>query len=387
MWRPILIGFAVAVVVGVFYGFRLGSLVTGTSQPEVNYVTTIRSGRAILDNPVFALHKVPTYILFKLHVNSIGIFRAVSAVMAALSVMGCFFVLREWYSIRVAILGTWLYMTSAWILHIGRLATPEATFLLIMPFVWAVLWLYFTTLHKTALAILAILTAVCFYIPGFIWLIVIISVWQHKRIWKEIKNVPIWSRVVCASLMVIILLPLARAVFLHPSVSLEVLGLPRHLPSLQLLWHNLIFTPVSFILFAPYDPVRWLGRLPLLDIFCIIMAIFGAYSLRFHLKLVRTHMLIGGGIILFILVVLGGIPVTVLFLPLFILIADGIAFLLQQWFTVFPKNPFAHVVATTVMSLAVLFVSYYHINQYFIAWPRNPATRTAYSHRLPPLLK
>jgi hypothetical protein len=298
--------------------------------------------------------------------------------------MGCFFVLREWYTTRVAILGTGLYMTSAWILHIGRLATPEATFLLIMPVVWAVLWLYFTTLHKSALAVLAVLTAMCFYIPGFLWLILFISIWQHKRIWKEIKNVPVWFRILCLLFMLIILAPLARAVVLHPSVGLEVLGLPSRLPAIQTLWHNIIHIPGSFILSAPYDPVRWLGHLPLLDIFCVVMAIFGAYSLRFRMKEVRSQLVVGGGVILFVLVALGGIPITVLFLPIFVLIADGIAFLLQQWFTVFPKNPFARVVATTTISLTVLFVSFYHINHYFIAWPQNPATRAAYSYQLPP---
>lgn len=383
MWRPILIGLGVAVVVAVFYGFKLGTLLPGASKPEVAYITSIRSGKAIVENPVFAMHKLPVYGLFKLGVNNIGAFRAVSAAFAAFSIMGCFFVLREWYTTRVAVLGTGLYMTSAWILHIGRLATPEATFLLIMPVVWAVLWLYFTTLYKSAIVVLAALTAMCFYVPGFIWLIVCISIWQHKRIWKEIKNVPVWFRILCVLLVLVILAPLARAVVLHPNVGLEVLGLPNRLPSLQTLWYNLIHTPSSFIISAPYDPVRWLGRLPLLDLFCVVMAIFGAYSLRFRLKEVRTHLIIGGSLILFALVVIGGIPITVLFLPLFVLIADGIAFMLRQWFTVFPKNPFARVTATTVLSLAVLFVAFYHINHYFIAWPQNPATRAAYSYQLP----
>lgn len=371
-------------MVAGFYSFKLGSLVPGASKPEVAYLTSTRSGRTIVENPVLAMHKIPVYGLFKLGINNIAAYRAVSVLFAALSILGCFFVLREWYSIRVAILGTWLYMTSAWILHIGRLATPEATFLLISPFVWAVLWLYFTTLHKSAWAVLSILTALCFYIPGFIWLVLFLTIWQHKRLWKELQRVPAWFRVICVCILLIILVPLGRAVVLHPHVGLEVLGLPNQLPSPQTLWYNLIHTPSSFLIAAPYDPVRWLGRLPLLDIFCIVMAVFGAYSLRFRLKEVRSYLILGGGLILFILVVVEGVPITVLFLPLFALIADGIAFMLQQWFTVFPKNPFARVVATTAMSLAVLFASFYHINHYFIAWPQNPATRAAYSYQLPP---
>lgn len=384
MWRPILIGLGVALVVTSFYGFKLGSLLPGASQPEVAYITSIRSGKAIVENPVLGMHKVPVYALFKLGVNNIAAYRAVSAFFAALSVMGCFFVLREWYTMRVAVLGTWLYMTSAWILHIGRLATPEATFLLIAPFVWAVMWVYFTTLHKSALAVLSIFTALCFYIPGFIWLLLFVTIWQHKRIWREIQQVPAWFRIICCLIMIVLLVPLVRAVFMHPQVGLDILGLPHQLPNLHTLLHNLVYVPASFIIAAPYDPVRWLGRLPLLDIFCLVMAVFGAYSLRFRLKEVRSLIILGGGLILFVLVVLGAVPVTVLFLPIFALIADGIAFMLQQWFAVFPKNPFARVTATTAISLAVLFVSFYHINHYFIAWPQNPATRGTYSYQLPP---
>ena len=126
MWQPLLASVAAAVVIIGLLGFHLGSLTHGVSQPEVTYLQSVRSGKDVLSNPAFAPHKILSYGLFKLHAHQVALYRGVSALFAAAAVGSCFLILREWYSLRTALLGTWLFLTSAWILHIGRLATPEA---------------------------------------------------------------------------------------------------------------------------------------------------------------------------------------------------------------------------------------------------------------------
>ncbi len=383
MWRPILIFIGVALVVSTVFGFHLGSLTNGASSEEVKYVSSIKSGKELLSNPVYSVHKIPVYILFKLNVDSIAAYRAISAAFASLAVVSCFFILREWYTNRIALLGSWLFLTSAWILHAGRLATPEASFLLLMPLLWATVWMYYTTLHKTALLLLSFLYAASFYVPGFGWLLVITAFWQHKRIWQELKNVPWWFRVLCGLVIFAGIVPLVLAGVQAPKELLLAAGLPDTVTNLKMLLDNFFNIPEWLFLSGPNDPVHWLGRLPLLDVFSTTMLVLGIYSIRYHLEFIRVQLLVGSSMLLTLLITLGGpVTITVLMPAIYILIAGGVAFLLQQWFTVFPRNPIAKTIATTMMSVSILLVSYYHISHYFIAWPQSPATKAAFSDKI-----
>lgn len=383
MWRPLLIFGGVAIIVGLFFSFRLGSLAPGASEVERDYIQTVSSGREIVKHPLYAIHKIPVYALFKLDVSSLTAYRAVSAAFASLAVISCFFVLREWFSNRIAAMGAGLFLTSAWILHTGRLATPEASYLLLMPLLWAAVWLYNTTLRKTALLLLSFLCAASFYIPAFGWLLLLTAIWQHKVIWEELSAVPWWFRSICGLILVAGLAPLVWAGVNSPRDLLLASGLPAELPSLKSIGTNLLSVPESLFVRGPNNPVLWLGRLPLLDIFSTAMLALGLYSLRYHLRLVRSQLLICSSVLLIVLIALGGpVTITVLMPAVYMLIAGGVAFMLQQWFAVFPINPIARTTATTLLSVSVLLVAFYHINHYFIAWPLAPQTKQAFSHTL-----
>ncbi len=383
MWRPILIFIGLTLVVSFLFGFKLGNLTPSASEPEISYINSVSSGSELLKNPVYFVHKLPVYVLFKLDVNSLAAYRAISAFFAGLAIVSCFFILREWYTNKIALLGSGLFLSSAWILHTGRLATPESSYLLLMPLVWAAVWLYFTTFRKTALFVLSFLCAASIYIPGFAWLLLFTIIWQHKRIWEEIQYVPWWFRTFCMLIIVGGLIPLLWASVSTPSILLLASGLPEHLPSLRSLFENFIHIPENLFLRGPDDPVRWVGRLPLLDVFSTAMFFLGIYSIRYSLKQHKIQILTGSSIFFILLITTGGaLTITVLMPAIYILIAGGMAFLLQQWFTVFPRNPLAHTLATSLISISVLLACFYHINHYFIAWPQTPATKSSFRHSL-----
>lgn len=383
MWRPILAFMVVSAIVCATLGYKLGSLTGGSSQPEIQYIASVDSGRKILEQPVYAVHKIPVYGLNKLGTERVAIYRLVSASFAALAVVSCFFVLREWYSDRIAILGSFIFLCSAWILHTGRLATPEASFLLLMPLLWAVVWLYNTTLRKTALLLLSLLCAACFYIPAFGGLLLMAAIWKHKKLWEELSQVPWWFRLLCLLIVLGGLVPLGWAALKSPQVLLLAAGLPESLPSFSSLTQNAVSIPQYLFVRGPADAVRWLGRLPLLDVFSWIMLVLGIYSVRYHLKLIRVQVLVGSSLLLTLLLVLGGpLTITVLMPAIYVLIAGGLAFMLQQWMAVFPRNPIAKTLAVSLLAGSVVLVAFYHLNHYFVAWPGAPATKAAFSGKI-----
>ena len=383
MWRPFLVILAMAVILSLILGFKIGSLTSGVSEAETEYIASATTIDEVLNAPSFLPHKFTVFGANFIGIKSISVFRAISAVFAAVAVVCCFFILREWYSDRIAVLGTWLLLSSAWMLHIGRSATPEVSFLLLFPLLWSVMWLQITTLRKSAWISVTFFTAASVYIPGFIWVLFVAAVWQRKTLIKELKAVPTWFRIFCILLILIVLLPWAWAIYHDSHQLLAALALPSILPNIKELGQQLLTVPAHLLWQGPNDPSRWLGRLPILDIFSTVMLILGAYSLRFHISLNKVRLLLATSLIFIVLITIGGIDTITPLIPMvYLLIAGGIAYMLKQWFSVFPRNPLARTLATTLMSLIVLLVSYYHISHYFIAWPRTPDTKSSFSYSL-----
>lgn len=383
IWRPALITLLVGLIICSMLGFQIGGLTKGISSREQQYIANIDSGREVLSNPSFLVHKLPTYILFKLGAERVAYYRLVSAAIGALAVLSCFYVLRRWYTTRVALIGSWLLLSSAWLLHVTRLALPESSLLLFMPLLWSAVWLYTTKRRQYALSALCIIGVLCVYVPGFVWLVAGLVAWQRKTILSELKQVKLWFKIAAALCVLIGMAPLAYGASQNPQELLLIAGLPDSLPSIKAIGLNFVNIPVQLLVRGPDNPELWLGRLPLLDVFTAAMAACGVYSLRYQLKLIRTQMILVSSIAFVLMIGLGG-PVGMIAILgiVYLLAGTGISFFLKQWFTVFPRNPFARGLATTLVSITVGLVSYYHISHYFIAWPQTPATRAVFTESL-----
>lgn len=182
-----------------------------------------------------------------------------------------------------------------------------------------------------------------------------------------------------AVIFVGLLLPLLWTFYSNPELIKVYLGLPQAWPSPLEFVKNVANVPVQLFLRGPDSPTTWLGRLPLVDWFGSIMFVIGGYAYYFKQKLDRTRFIVYVFGVGTILVALGG-PVTVaVLLPfVYLIIAGGIALMLQQWYTVFPRNPVARITGTVLMTLAVLMSVFYNINHYFIAWPNAPETKQVF---------
>jgi len=90
VWQPTLTIVFVGFIICTILGFQIGSLTKGISTSEQNYITSVDSGKEILNNPSFLVHKLPTYVLFKLDIHRVAYYRLISAVFAAAAVLSGF---------------------------------------------------------------------------------------------------------------------------------------------------------------------------------------------------------------------------------------------------------------------------------------------------------
>jgi hypothetical protein len=123
--------------------------------------------------------------------------------------------------------------------------------------------------------------------------------------------------------------------------------------------------------------------MPMLDSFCIVMAILGVFVLSYYRVLDRVKAVIAIIALAVVLTIVNGWLALVIALPLlFVIIAAGVALFLQQWFTVFPQNPLAKTVGVSLVTFVIILACAYNLRSYFIAWPRNIETKRVFDSHL-----
>lgn len=383
VWEPILIALASVIVLGGLMLFRLGSLTPQLSLPEVIAHKATSSLSLIASNPLNLPYKALSFsVNYFIHPNAWSL-RIVSVIFASITVLLFYYVVSRWYSRFNAILGTLLFACSAWFLHYARLATPDITLTLLIASLAYGLWIR-KTKHSALVGILGIiLAAALIYTPGLIWFAVIGGLWQSKHIREHIKEIklaiPLIIILAAASLA-----PLAIGIAQHPSLARSLVGLPaNHWPTVIDFVKHTLNVPVQIFLRGPLEPVIWLGRLPLLDIFTASMCILGAYTYYQRRKLDTAKFVFGVLIIGSLLIGLSGSVSMIILTPfIYLLAAAGIDYLLTQWQSVFPRNPLARTIGASLLTFVVLLSCFYNLRQYFIAWPGAPVTKITFRHKV-----
>lgn len=120
----------------------------------------------------------------------------------------------------------------------------------------------------------------------------------------------------------------------------------------------------------------------MLDSFSLVMGILGVFVLWRYRLLDRVRAVFVIILFAMLLTIFSGWPTLLIALPMvFVVISTGIALFLQQWFTVFPRNPLARVTGVMIVSFVVLLACTYNMRHYFIAWPRTPDTKAVFTEK------
>lgn len=379
IWEP-LIGFSISTAfILTLLLFRLGSLVPGFSTTEIATFNASNSLHTILNNPVNAPYKLIHLLLIHYHLSSPFYLRSVSVFFAIITIILFYYVLSRWHTVRIAWFGTILLATSSLFLHYARLAEPAITSTLLIGIFAYGLWLKTTKKPKFAFIIGTFLILLLLYIPGLIWFVIAGCIWRKKQLISLFKQYFVLG-IGLSILGLLLLAPLGYGLYKNPFLIRQIVGLPtQFIPSIYGYIKNITDLFISFIIRGPSNPVVWLARLPLLDIFTFTMCIAGIFVVFSHRQLDRKKMLFGsivGGILLTSLD--GEVSIAILIPFIYILASSGITMILQQWFTVYPRNPIARTLGTSIITIAVLMTCFYQVNNYFIAWPNAPETKQAF---------
>lgn len=365
---------------------HLGNLTNGLSQREIALNQQTSALSQIAQNPVGLPLHLLQWLVGLLPMQSAFWLRLPSVVLALMAIAAITYVMRRWYGPRTASFGFFLIVSSAWLLHVGRLATDDVLY------VWAiaVLLASHVVLHNYSQARLtAFFWLMCnlaiLYVPGMIWFVLLNTILQRHELAESLQGIKSWlGKLLFMLLSLILLSPLAYGLLVGTTrtVGLDLLGLPHNMPAVSSLLVQLK-EALLFVFIRGHAPDDvWLNHLPMFGALMTVALLAGLLFYGQHWHAGRTRVLAAYLLVGFLLVVAGGKVTLGVVVPLlYVIAAAGIAYLLHLWLVVFPRNPLARGFGITLVSLVVAAACIYNLRQYFVAWPHHPETIAAFQQR------
>ena len=382
-FKRFFIGILVVSVASTLLFWKLGNLTKGFAPQEIVFLQQSSSIHSIINNPINAPQKLLQFGILKAGFTSTFAMRVVSVLFAALLLLTFFYWIKSWTTRRMATLSTILLICSSWFLNNARVATPQMlqSFLLTLAFYFVVFQAK-SKKNKTKILLATLILSLSIYVPGLIWLLIPVILWRGKSIITKLRRASLTLTILSVFILIVLVAPLIISFLNNPSLIRDYIGLPT-IAITPLQWlKNFASTPISVLFYTNQPAYVWLNSTALLDIFCAAMAIIGSIRLSYFYKSRRSILVFGSIIILAIAIGFGGLVRISIIMPLvYLLIAKGMVLILQQWFTVFPKNPFARTLGATIITSSVLIASFYGVYKYFVAWPNSPNTKVAFSSR------
>jgi hypothetical protein len=383
-WRPAILVISLGLIAYFLYFHNLQGFLPGYAAPERQAHQTAATWQAIWDNPLNAPFKLGVLGLGLAGHHHLLTTRVVAAASGIIAVITFFFIARAWYGFRVGFLGAVLFATSTGFLHAARLGTPQILQMGVLLLIGTLLW------HRRAPRLRPWLTylvvaafGVLLYVPGMVWFELIIGCIVYKQIFRHWSRSAIVHRIIWAVLGLSLAAPLIGAILIHPHLLLPTLGLPSSLHSLSHIPSSLVHTILSIGVRSDGNGLIWLGHTPLLNVIELILVAIGLYYYVYLQRSLRSILLASTLAVGIVLTSLGGGVVIACIVPiLYLLATSGLSHFLDEWLSVFPRNPIARSFGVLVLCIMLGFSVLYHVRSYFVAWPHNSVTKQTFN--LPP---
>ena len=382
-WRGISIAIFMTVIAIITLSLQLSSLVPGQNQYETNTLGDLAHFPAPWHRAVNAPYLVLAFLFGKISGNNLYGARVASVVFGLFATALMYYIVRIWFNIRIATIGTLLFITSSWLLHTTHQATPlillvAGPLLAVAPLAWFTRTRRYRTL---AFMSLAAGLGVAAYIPFMFWLIaasLIIIVRKEKTLLSNLKPIQFFGAL---GLYVLIVTPLIVSLAHYPGQILELLGGSKSIPSITTYFSHLLQVFTSIFIHAPLLPELRIGHLPTLDVFSTAMFILGLYYSYQRKTNIKTITLFSSMLLLLLIIPFSpnfSMDIVLLLPFVYIGIITGIVELINQWFTYFPRNPLARNIGISLLVFSISLTSAYHLESYFVAWPNDPDTKAVY---------
>jgi len=309
-------------------------------------------------------------------------FKLPAIICAFFTGIGAVLLLRRWFPANIAVLATAIMITTGQFLYIAQSGTASITYIL-----WSVWLLLIATMITTSQQhkniwkfLLFIVIPLSLYTPmSFYLVIAIVSAGLlHPHVRYVIKKMPWQQLFVLLSISVVILLPLGYLIFSKPSLGLTLLGAPDT-------WPPDLLANLKTIFYQYFDFVHpHSGNLmtPVLDLGSMALIALGLWQLYTIRYTARSYTLTAWIILLIPILLINPALTSIMFVPLLLLLAGGLGYLLRAWYRPFPHNPYARFVGVIPLTILVGGLMTSGLYRYFDGYRYDPETASSFNHDL-----
>lgn len=301
----------------------------------------------IVDLPYRVLQKL-SIMAFGLNIYSV---KLPSIIIGTLLGGLLILLLNRWFKNNVALMASILAVLSASFLYLAGSGTP-----LIMLVFWPTLLLWLgskiqgvTKPKPMYCFVFAFALLASIFTPHLLYLAVFIALFAilHPHLRFTIKTLPIIPLILTAFIIIVGLTALVMAAFINPTIITELLLAPGFSPQTFLENIQLAFLP--FFTWNTALDSAFLS--PFIGLASVALAIIGLLSTTKGFFASRNS--IATWLIIFTIILSGLNPESaiLILLPMAILIAHGLRYILSKWYDLFPDNPYARISAVFPIGL------------------------------------
>ena len=359
----------------------------GLAKPEMASAShSLHVPLAVLNgsSPEHILH-LPYHALQQLSITLFGMnnlaIKLPSLMLAGLSIMALFGVVRLWFRRNVAIITSLIAVTSAQFLLLAQLGTPEITYIF-----WPAAILFTTSMlaHSAKyravwLVAATILAGLSLYSPLGLYLIIALGlislIHPHARFIVFSQSKILLG--ICVGLFALMVTPLVLNLSAQPQIGLTLLGL-ANIPALTPEHLQTVLLPyVAF-----YAPSASLTLQPVFGLAAALLAILGAVRLFTAKYTAKSYIISLMFVFVFVGIILGSLPPAYTFVPVILLVAFGMHHLITSWYRLFPFNPYARIAALFPLAVLVVGVSFTELERYFYSYHYTPQANVVFTQDL-----
>lgn len=328
------------------------------------------SSLAVTDLPYHVLQKASFY-LFGLSNFSI---KLPSILVAFASAIGLILLLRHWFKPNVSIITAAIALVSTQFLFLAQQGTPAI--MVVFSSVYITLFAYLMVSKTKAAAklyavLLALVLAFSLYTPliGFIVLALALGAILHPHMRYVIRKAGNSPIIIATTLTVLLSLPLVFAIFKNPHLIKDLL-LPTFTMSMDIL-ANLELLAVQFFDFADLHTSSAILA-PLYSLPVLMIAFVGIYSLARRKHSVQNYVITAWLLMIIPLLLISPLNNEIILIPMALLIATGIDYILWYWYGLFPHNPYARIAGLIPLIVLIGGIVVMGASRYFYTFSHDP---------------
>ena len=366
----------------VFVGLYLpGGISTQEMQSTVHSSSlslTQLSNLDVINLPYHLLQKI-FFVVFG--VSSLTI-KLPSLLLAFLSIIGLVFLLRQWFKPRIAVLASLIAVTTGQFLFIAQNGTPDILYLF-----WPVWLMWLASIISAQekrrirhMIVFCILAALSLYTPLSIYVLIVflIAALTHPHLrFNIIKTLPIKMLIPGLLVVSVLLTPLVYYLIKDPTTISNLLNIPSALPDIGV---NLAVLTNSFFSFV--NPSGTTIITPFFELGSFLIILIGAYRVFDTRSTAKSYFLAFWTILIVPMIVINPSYSSITFLPLVILLASGLNWLLTYWYELFPRNPYARIAGLLPVVILVSALVFSGVNRYIYSYKYDPSIVSNFSQDL-----